>query len=219
MREFLGNYQSVASKASEWEQQLKDDPDKAFLLAGIQNGFRITNKGCKIAKRQRITNPLPCIPVGHWWKKELKTQTERELCHSERKASHNQPLGCRPQRWWVSASYSWWQSTGGFWYEWVYWSPFSALSNSTGWQSTGGFCHEQVYWSPFSVLSNSTRWQSTGGFCHEQVYWSPFNALSNSTGRQSTGGFCHEQVYWSPFSALSNSTGCLSSGQTRVLLC
>ena len=62
MCEFLGNYQSVASKASESERQLKDDPDKAFLLASIKNGFQITNKGCKTAEAKSAEVPYWFIP-------------------------------------------------------------------------------------------------------------------------------------------------------------
>ena len=76
--EFLGNYQSVASKASEWEQQLKDDPDKAFLLAGIKNGFRITKKGCKIAEAEAKNHKSATLHSRRTLvEKELKTQIEQ----------------------------------------------------------------------------------------------------------------------------------------------
>ena len=80
--------------------QVKDDPDKAFLLAGIKNGFRIANKGWgKMRQRQRIKNPLPCIPVGHWWKK-LKTQIEQGHVIASEKPAIISPLGSTPKDDW-----------------------------------------------------------------------------------------------------------------------
>ena len=77
--EFLGNYQSVASKAPDWERQLEGDPDKAFLLAGIKNGFRITNKGCKIAEAAVAKNHKSATLHSRRTlvEKELKTQIEQ----------------------------------------------------------------------------------------------------------------------------------------------
>lgn len=47
---FLGNHFSIHSKVDEWEEELKDDKDREFLLEGIRKGFRITNAESKIVE-------------------------------------------------------------------------------------------------------------------------------------------------------------------------
>ena len=51
--DFLGDYQSLASKAAGEEKELKRAPDKTFLTEGIRNGFRITGAGSQVQMVQQ----------------------------------------------------------------------------------------------------------------------------------------------------------------------
>ena len=86
----------VADKASEWEQQLKDDPDKAFLLAGIKNGFRITSK---IAETEAKNHKSATLHSRRTLvEKELKIQIEHgNYVIASKKPAIISPLGAIPK--------------------------------------------------------------------------------------------------------------------------
>ena len=76
-----------------------DDPDKAFLLAGIQNGFRITNKGCKIAEAEAKNHKSATLHSRRTLvEKELKTQIEQvNYVIASKKPAIISPLGAIPK--------------------------------------------------------------------------------------------------------------------------
>ena len=75
---FLGNYQSIVSKAAEWEKELKCDPDKTFLMEGIRNGFHFTDAGSQVQKVQVKNHKSAITPQNKpTVEREIKTQIEQ----------------------------------------------------------------------------------------------------------------------------------------------
>ena len=60
---------------------------KLFFWQALKMGFESPTRAAKLQRPQwqRITNPLPCIPVGHWWKKSLKHKSSRVITSSREK--------------------------------------------------------------------------------------------------------------------------------------
>jgi len=74
---FLGGNNSITAKLSRWENELRNDPDKCFLLAGISNGFRISD----ITRETRVIkaeseNHLSTRKYANLVEEELKNQLE-----------------------------------------------------------------------------------------------------------------------------------------------
>ena len=62
-------------------------------------GFESPTRAAKLQRqRQRITNPLPCFAVGHWWKKRLKRKLRQgNYVIASKMPATISPLGAIPK--------------------------------------------------------------------------------------------------------------------------
>ena len=77
---FVGAYNSIGACLALWQEELCGDPDRSYLLQGIEHGFRISYVDRELQKSTRIANHRSAEVHRPAVEKELRAQIKARNC-------------------------------------------------------------------------------------------------------------------------------------------